>query len=163
MNMHLEFYSVDDLATIIKRSSGLLEITIDEEGAFEIARRSRGTPRIANRLLRRVRDWVQVKADGKIVKEQAVKALENHGVDSEGLTRIDRRFMDMIFKVYKGGPVGVDALASSLNEEVGTIEDIIEPYLLTAGLLKRTSRGRELTDKGYNYVAGQKGLATGLF
>jgi len=163
MSMHLEFYGAEDLAKIIERSAGLLDISIDEEGAREIAGRSRGTPRIANRLLRRVRDWVQVKADGKIVKEQAVTALENNGVDSKGLTRMDRRFMDAIFEIYKGGPVGIDALASSLNEEVGTIEDIIEPYLLIAGLLKRTPRGRELTDQGYKYVAGQKGLTTGLF
>lgn len=152
ISLHLDFYSQKDLASIVKRSAKLLGIPIDEKGALEIARRSRGTPRIANRLLRRVRDWVQVKADGRITAERSVTAMESHGIDAMGLTRIDRKLLDTMHKVYKGGPVGVDALASSLNEETDTIEDIIEPYLLMAGLLKRTSRGRELTDLGHKYL-----------
>jgi len=152
MVLHLEFYSVEELADIIKRSSSLLGISISQDAAFEIAKRSRGTPRIANRLLRRVRDWVQVKSDGRITLEEAIKALEAHGVDNMGLGRIDRRFLEIILESYQGGPVGIDAIASSLNEEVDTIEDVVEPYLLMSGLVRRTSRGRELTDSAYNYL-----------
>lgn len=162
LTLHLDFYSAPDLAKIVKRSAGLLGIQIDEEGAFEIARRARGTPRIANRLLRRVRDWVQVKSDGKIIGGTAVDALENHGVDSMGLTALDRKLLDVIHFSYKNGPVGVDAIASSLNEEPDTIEDVIEPYLLMAGLLRRTPRGREITEHGLAYLGktgkGQKEL-----
>ncbi|MBF0494160.1 MAG: Holliday junction branch migration DNA helicase RuvB [Candidatus Omnitrophica bacterium] len=158
MHLHLEFYSEEELTKIIKRSSGLLEIVIEDAAAIEIARRSRGTPRVANRLLRRVRDWVEVKADGKITLEAAKKALEKQGIDHIGLTRIDRRFIEIILKSYNGGPVGLNAVASSLNEEVDTIEDVIEPYLLLAGLLRRTSRGRELTDKAFEYMGHTRRL-----
>ena len=159
MSLHLEFYSPEELTDIIKRSAKLLEIPVDDEGAVEIAMRSRGTPRIANRLLRRVRDWVQVKSDGRINRGEAVKSLEKHGVDERGLTRLDRRILEMILKAYNGGPVGLEALASSLNEEPDTIEDVVEPYLLMAGLLRRTPRGRELTDEGRRCAgAGQESL-----
>lgn len=152
MMYHMEFYTPEELSRIIKRSAGLLGIDIDEEGAISIARRSRGTPRIANRLLRRVRDWAQVKSDGRITFEATEKALAMHGIDEKGLDRIDRRLLDVIFKSYKGGPVGIEAIASSLNEETDTIEDIVEPYLLKIGFLKRTPRGRELTQEAFEYL-----------
>jgi len=152
MFFHLEFYSVEDLSHIIKRSAKILDISIDDGGARELAARSRGTPRIANRLLRRVRDWVEVKSDGKITKEAAIKALSTHGIDSAGLDRISRKVLEVIFSTYKRGPVGIEAIAASLNEEVDTIQDVIEPYLLKIGFLRRTSRGRELTDKACEYL-----------
>jgi Holliday junction DNA helicase RuvB len=161
--MHLDFYSCEDLVKIVKRSSGLLGIPIDAPGAAEIARRSRGTPRIANRLLRRVRDWVQVKSDGAINSSSAVKAMESHGVDSFGLDRMDRRLLDVIYTAYNGGPVGIEALASSLNEEPDTIESVVEPYLLMSGLLRRTPRGRELTDDGLKYLGKKRGIQNDLF
>lgn len=152
MFFHMEFYPSQDLEKIIKRSADLLGIHIDDKGASEIAIRSRGTPRIANRLLRRVRDWVEVKADGKITKDATIEALATHGIDEKGLGRIDRRVLDVIYSTYSGGPVGIEALASSLNEERDTIEDVIEPYLLKIGFLKRTPRGRELTKEAYDYM-----------
>jgi Holliday junction DNA helicase RuvB len=152
LSYHLEFYSPEDLASIVKRSAKLLGIPIEENGAAEIARRSRGTPRIANRLLRRVRDWAEVKSDGRITFEATTKALAGHGIDEAGLDRIDRRLLDIIYKSYNGGPVGIDALASSLNEENDTIEDIVEPYLLKIGFLRRTPRGRELTESALEYL-----------
>ena len=160
MFFHMEFYSIEDLEKIIKRSAGLLDIFIDAGGAAEIAVRSRGTPRVANRLLRRVRDWVQVKSDGKITRESASKALTEHGVDDSGLDRIDRRLLNVMHSVYKGGPVGIEALASSLNEETDTIEDVIEPYLLNIGFLRRTPRGRELTEKALKFI-GKKNITGG--
>jgi len=163
MSLHLEFYSPEDLATIVKRSSSILGIGIDEDGACEIARRSRGTPRIANRLLRRVRDWVEVKSDGRITRDNTIKALETHGIDEMGLSKIDRKLIETIYVSYKGGPVGVEALASSLNEEIDTIEDIIEPYLLMSGLLRRTPRGREITEEGYKYLGKTVSVKKELF
>ncbi|NQT33279.1 MAG: Holliday junction branch migration DNA helicase RuvB [Candidatus Omnitrophica bacterium] len=158
MFFHMEFYSPADLENIIKRSAKLLGISMDRGGASEIAIRSRGTPRIANRLLRRVRDWVEVKADGKITSDATIQALATHGIDEKGLGRIDRRVLDVIYASYKGGPVGIEALASSLNEETDTIEDVIEPYLLKMGFLRRTPRGRELTEEALEYM-GKKGQA----
>ena len=152
MFFHMEFYSPADLERIIKRSASLLGIPIDDGGAREIAVRSRGTPRIANRLLRRVRDWVEVKSDGKITKDATHQALATHGIDEKGLDRIDRKVLDVIYTSYKGGPVGIEALASSLNEESDTIEDVIEPYLLKIGFLRRTPRGRELTEEAFEYM-----------
>ena len=152
LSYHLEFYSPEDLTSIVKRSASLLGIPIEEEGAAEIARRSRGTPRIANRLLRRVRDWSEVKSDGRITYEATNNALANHGIDEAGLDRIDRRLLDVMQTSYKGGPVGIDALASSLNEETDTLEDIVEPYLLKIGFLRRTPRGRELTESALAYL-----------
>ena len=152
MFFHMEFYSPEDLEKIVKRSAELLGISIDAGGASEIASRSRGTPRIANRLLRRVRDWVEVKSDGKITKDATLEALSTHGIDEKGLDRIDRRVLEVIYSSYKGGPVGIEALASSLNEERDTIEDVIEPYLLKIGFLKRTKRGREMTEEAMEYM-----------
>ena len=160
---HLEFYTPEELKTIIKRSSDLLSIDIDEEGANEIAIRSRGTPRIANRLLRRVRDWVDVKADGRITSKATKEALAMHGIDEKGLDRIDRRFLSVIYKSYQGGPVGIEAVASSLNEETDTIEDVVEPYLLKIGFIKRTPRGRELTDDAYKYLGENKDFQGEMF
>jgi len=152
ISFHLEFYSPEELEKIVKRSAKLLGIPIDNGGAAEIAMRSRGTPRIVNRLLRRVRDWTEVKSDGRITREVTINALAVHGIDEKGLDRIDRRLLDIIYSSYKGGPVGIDALASSLNEETDTIEDVVEPYLLKMGFLRRTSRGRELTEEAYKYL-----------
>jgi holliday junction DNA helicase RuvB len=157
MFFHMEFYSPEDLKKIVKRSARILGIQVDDAGAMEIAIRSRGTPRIANRLLRRVRDWVEVKSDGKITREGTQKALAAHGVDAHGLDRIDRRVLDVIYTSYKGGPVGIEALASSLNEETDTIEDVIEPYLLKIGFLRRTPRGRELTERALGYMGKKSG------
>ncbi|MGB3112401.1 MAG: Holliday junction branch migration DNA helicase RuvB, partial [Candidatus Omnitrophota bacterium] len=126
MFYHLEFYQPEELEDIVKRSAKLLGISIDNEGAAEIARRSRGTPRIVNRLLRRVRDWAEVKSDGKINRDATIKALTTHGIDDQGLGRIDRKLLDVIYTSYKGGPVGIDAIASSLNEEADTIQDVVE-------------------------------------
>ncbi len=152
MLFHLEFYEPEELKIIIERSAKLLGIPIDDDGAMEIAMRSRGTPRIANRLLRRVRDWAEVKSDGKITREATIEALGSHGIDEKGLDRIDRRLLNVIYTTYKGGPVGIDAIASSLNEETDTIKDVVEPYLLKMGFIKRTPRGRELTEKTYEYL-----------
>jgi len=163
MFFHLEFYSTDELKTIVKRSAELLGIPVDEAGAAEIAGRSRGTPRIANRLLRRVRDWVEVKSDGRITREATEKALATHGIDEKGLDRIDRRLLEVIYKSYKGGPVGIDAVASSLNEETDTIEDVVEPYLLKIGFLRRTPRGRELTEEAFKYLGGKVDAQGELF
>ncbi|MBI5872691.1 MAG: Holliday junction branch migration DNA helicase RuvB [Candidatus Omnitrophica bacterium] len=148
---HFDFYSENDLSTIIKRSAELLNIKIDDAGAHEIARRARGTPRIANRLLRRVRDHVQVKGNNEITKESASHALTALGIDLEGLDDIDRRVLKAIISHYQGGPVGIETLAATLNEEPDTIMDTIEPYLLKAGFLKRTSRGREVTQLAYQH------------
>lgn len=156
MFCHLDFYSTEELKLIVERSAELLSIPIDDEGALEIAGRSRSTPRIANRLLRRVRDWVQVKSDGKITRKATQKALAMHGIDERGLDRMDRKVLEIIYSSYKGGPVGIEALASSLNEEKDTLEDIIEPYLLKMGFLKRTPRGRELTEEAYKYLKRRK-------
>ncbi|MDD5226886.1 MAG: Holliday junction branch migration DNA helicase RuvB [Candidatus Omnitrophica bacterium] len=145
----LNYYEDGDLATIIKRSAKILEIGIDEKGALEIAGRARGTPRIANRLLRRVRDYAQVKADGKITVEVADKGLKMLGVDQEGLDLMDKRILQYILKECKGGPVGVNSLAVGVGEDAETLEEIYEPYLIQRGFLKRTSAGRVLTERAY--------------
>jgi Holliday junction DNA helicase RuvB len=142
---NLDFYKVEDLARIIKHSIKILGMDIEEEAAFEIARRARGTPRIANRLLRRIRDYAQVQKISKINVEVASKTLDELGIDKAGLDNLDRKVLKLILETYGGGPVGVEALAASLNEEVDTLEDTVEPYLLKAGYLKRTSRGRLAT------------------
>ena len=149
---HFDFYDTGDLVKIAKRSAKILGIPIDDESAEEIARRSRGTPRVVNRLLRRVRDWSEVKADGKITKDIAVKALDNHGIDGMGLDFIDRKVLETIHSSYSGGPVGVEALASTMNEEPDTIVDVVEPFLLKAGFIKRTPRGRQLTELAYKHL-----------
>ncbi|MFH1407128.1 MAG: Holliday junction branch migration DNA helicase RuvB [Candidatus Omnitrophota bacterium] len=142
---HLDFYTSEDLTSIIKRSARLLDIPIDDAGASEIARRSRGTPRVANRLLHRVRDYAQVKANGKIAEDIADAALTKLGVDKMGLDNVDRKVLNAIVEFYSGGPVGIESLAATLNEEEDTIVDIVEPYLLKLGFIKRTPRGREAT------------------
>ncbi len=141
----LEFYGVEELARIVLRSAGILGIEADEAGAAEIARRSRGTPRIANRLLRRVRDFAQVRADGHITEAVAADALEMMQVDARGFDSMDRRLLKKLVEDFGGGPVGVESLAAALSEERGTIEDVIEPYLIQEGYLMRTARGRMAT------------------
>lgn len=147
----LEPYNVPELTKIVMRSSGVLNIEIDEKGAEEIARRSRGTPRIANRLLRRVRDFAQVKFDSMISEEIAKKSLDILEVDKMGLDLVDRNLILTIIEKFGGGPVGVDSIAVSINEEADTIEDVYEPYLIQMGLLVRTQRGRQVTELGYRY------------
>lgn len=142
---HLDFFTVEELVKVAKRSASILGIPIMEEGALTIARRSRGTPRIANRLLRRVRDYAQVKADGRITAEVAIAALEFEGVDDRGLDQLDRDLLRTIARVYGGGPVGIDAVAATLNEEAQTLEEVVEPYLLKIGFLTRTPAGRRIT------------------
>jgi len=142
ITQRLEFYSTEDLAHIVQRSAAILNVAIDEAGTTEIAKRSRGTPRIANRLLRRVRDYAQVKADGKIVQAIAQSALNLLNVDAYGLDTMDRKLLLVIMEKFDGGPVGLDTLAAAIGEERGTIEDVIEPFLLQQGFLSRTPRGR---------------------
>ncbi|UCD17045.1 MAG: Holliday junction branch migration DNA helicase RuvB [Candidatus Zixiibacteriota bacterium] len=139
---HIDFYKASELKEIVMRSAGLLEVYVTEEAAGEIARRARGTPRVANRLLRRVRDFVTVKADGEVTLELAKKALDSEGIDTIGLDNLDRKFLKVIIEFYKGGPVGIEALGATLNEETDTLVDMVEPYLLKIGFLQRTRRGR---------------------
>ena len=141
----LEFYATDDLATILRRAARILDIDCDAAGAAELARRSRGTPRIANRLLRRVRDYAEVKADGRITVEVAVRAMEMLKVDRQGFDAQDRKLLLTIIEKFDGGPVGVDSLAAAIGEERGTIEDVLEPYLIQQGFIMRTPRGRMAT------------------
>ncbi len=147
----LEFYSTEELARIVRRSAGILGIDCDVDGAVEIARRSRGTPRIANRLLRRVRDFAQVKGDGRIDADMAVSAMAMLKVDPEGFDDSDRRLLRMIMDNFDGGPVGVESLAAALSEERGTLEDVVEPYLIQQGFIVRTARGRMATAKAYRH------------
>ncbi len=148
----LDFYSAEDLHRIVKRSAGLLGIEIDDKGAFEIARRSRGTPRIANRLLRRVRDFAQIKGEGIIDPKIADYALDKLEVDGNGLNEMDRRILSTIIEKFSGGPVGIGSLSVAVSEEAETIEDIYEPYLIQEGFLHRTSRGRVVTEAGYRHL-----------
>ena len=152
---HLDFYSDDELARIVERSAGILEARTDSTGAREISRRSRGTPRIANRLLRRVRDYAQVKADGAITEVVARDALEREGVDARGLDKLDRRFLDAIIEVYGGGPVGIEAVAATINAEAETLSEIVEPYLLKIGFIAREPRGRRVTREAYAHLGKQ--------
>ncbi|WP_456379941.1 Holliday junction branch migration DNA helicase RuvB [Thiolapillus sp.] len=147
----LEFYNVEDLTHIIKRSAGILSMEIEAAGAIEIARRSRGTPRIANRLLRRVRDYAQVKGDGHITAEIADAALSMLKVDANGIDHMDRRLLKAVLEKFDGGPVGVDSLAAAIGEERGTIEDVLEPFLIQQGFLMRTPRGRVATRRAFGY------------
>ena len=148
----LEFYSSEELTRIVRRSAGLLKAPIDDEGCFEIARRSRGTPRIANRLLRRVRDYADVKGDGRITREIADKALAMLDVDPQGFDIMDRKLLEAVVHRFDGGPVGLDNIAASIGEESGTIEDVIEPYLIQQGFLQRTPRGRMATKAAYLHL-----------
>lgn len=150
--LRVDFYSKEELQKIIFRSSRILGVPIDEEGAYEIARRSRGTPRIANRLLRRVRDFAQVKADGLITKKVADQGLHMLEIDDQGFDRMDREILITIIDKFDGGPIGIDTLATAVCEERDTIEDVYEPYLIQCGYLQRTSRGRIATSQAYKYL-----------
>ena len=160
----LEFYSAEELARIVRRSAGLLDVPLDAEGGFEIARRSRGTPRVANRLLRRVRDFADMKGDGTITKPLADKALAMLDVDLHGLDVMDRKLLEAVIHRFDGGPVGLDNVAAAIGEERDTIEDVIEPFLIQQGFLQRTPRGRVATLAAYRHlgVAPPKS-AGGLF
>ena len=148
---HLDFYSTDELKTIVKRSSSILKVEIDEEGAAEIASRARATPRVANRLTRRVRDFAQVRGQGRIDKGVAMNALEMLDVDVSGLDYMDRKFLETIMFKFGGGPVGIETLAASVGEERDTLEDVYEPYLVKEGFVDRTPRGRMATRKAYEH------------
>jgi Holliday junction DNA helicase RuvB len=148
----LDFYIPDDLFKIVHRSAKILNIFITDEGALEIAKRSRGTPRVANRLLRRVRDYAQVKAKGKIDRKVAIEALKMLDVDELGLDEMDKRILEVIIHKFKGGPVGINTIAVAVGEEEDTIEEIYEPFLITEGLLARTPRGRVATDSAYQHL-----------
>jgi len=148
----LDFYEEKDLITIARRSADLLKITMDAAGAAELARRSRGTPRIVNRLLKRVRDYAEVRGDGKISKATVDAALLLEGVDKQGLTNLDRRYLKTIIDFYNGGPVGIEAIAATLQEESDTLADVIEPYLLKIGFIIRTSSGRKTSDAAYQHI-----------
>lgn len=146
---HLEFYSEDELGLILKRASSILNVEADEDGLQEIARRSRGTPRIANRLLKRVRDFAEVKSDGRIERQIADLALSRLDIDRRGLDRMDRRILETMIEHFDGGPVGIESLAASLGEDKDTLEDVYEPYLIQKHYLKRTPRGRQVCAKAY--------------
>ncbi|MBE6569632.1 MAG: Holliday junction branch migration DNA helicase RuvB [Ruminococcaceae bacterium] len=150
--LRLELYTPEELATIVTRSAGILDVPITKEGALEIASRSRGTPRIANRLLKRVRDFAQVRGDGKITLAIAREALSMLEIDELGLDNTDRRMLETIIRYYDGGPVGLETLAATIGEEAVTLEDVYEPYLLQIGFLSRTPRGRMVTRQGYDHV-----------
>jgi Holliday junction DNA helicase RuvB len=149
---HLELYSAEELHQIIRRSASILNAQLDEAGAGEIARRARGTPRIANRLLRRVRDFADVKGDGTIDSEVANAALKLEGVDDRGLDDLDRNFLSTIIRIYNGGPVGMEAIAATLNEEVDTLVDVVEPFLLQQGFVSRTKSGRKANESAYRLL-----------
>ena len=163
MVYHMEFYKPEELVVVLRRSAKILGMALEPEAARMIAERSRGTPRVANRLLRRVRDYAQVKADGVISKTVVEGALAAQGVDAVGLDVLDRKVLKTIIEFYGGGPVGIDALAAALNEERDTIVDVVEPYLLSAGLLKRTARGRKATRLAYQHFAAIKSNDLELF
>ena len=150
--LRLELYSTEDLRRIVERSAGILGVEIEPAGAVEIASRSRGTPRIANRMLRRVRDFAQVKGSGVITRDIADEALQRLEVDKAGLDHVDRRMLRSIIELYNGGPVGLEALAATINEEAVTLEDVYEPFLLQQGFLTRTLRGRCVTQKAYEHL-----------
>ena len=148
----LDYYDVPTLKKILYRSAEILEIEMDDEGAHEIARRSRGTPRIANALLRRIRDFAQIKGDGKINKSIAIYGLEALNVDEGGLDEMDNRILSTIIQKFKGGPVGITTIATAVGEEAGTIEEVHEPFLIMEGFIQRTPRGREATEKAYKHI-----------
>ena len=149
---HLEYYSEKELQTIVLRSAQVLDVEIDNRGALEIARRSRGTPRLANRMLKRVRDYAQVRYDGRISSAVAAEALDLLEVDRYGLDRIDRAILELMIDKFGGGPVGLDTLSAAIGEDAGTIEDVYEPYLLKNGFLNRTPKGRMVTDRAYEHL-----------
>jgi Holliday junction DNA helicase RuvB len=148
----LEFYTPEELCTIIENSAVKLNVSIEREGAYELARRSRGTPRLANRILKRVRDFAQVRYNGVITGEVANTALDLMEVDKMGLDRADRRYLMTLIEIFEGGPAGIDTLAASIGEDAGTLEDLIEPYLLQNGFINRTPRGRMATARAYEHM-----------
>ncbi len=150
--LHFDFYNEAELSLIIRKSAKKLGVEIDEAAAIQIAQRSRGTPRLANRLLRRVRDYAQVKEDGKVTVPTAQKALASLKIDAKGLDLLNRKYLDTLIDIYKGGPAGVEALAASLGEQQDTLIDIVEPYLLKIGFIKRSSRGRIATQKAFGHL-----------
>ncbi|MBU1202533.1 Holliday junction branch migration DNA helicase RuvB [Patescibacteria group bacterium] len=152
----LNFYNEDEIADIVSRAADILAVPIEDQARLEIAKRSRATPRIANRVLKRVRDYAQVKADGKISRDLTRRALDMMAIDEYGLDDLDRRLLTVLVENFSGGPVGLGTLAASLQEEAGTIEEIFEPYLMQLGLLSRTSQGRIATDKTYEYLGKEK-------
>ena len=156
INMHLEYYDSKTLSGIIRRSADILGVTYDEESTYEIARRSRGTPRIANALLRRVRDFAQVMGNGHIDVSIARTALEALNIDKYGLDEIDNKILCVIIDKFKGGPVGIGTIATALSEDAGTIEEVYEPYLIKEGFIKRTPRGREVTELAYKHLGRTK-------
>jgi Holliday junction DNA helicase RuvB len=149
---HLDFYSTEELAQVVTRSAGILEVDVSESGAHEIARRSRGTPRISNRLLRRVRDFAEVRNSGTITDAVASEAMEIEGVDALGLDRLDRLYLMTLSKNYQGGPAGIQALAATINEDQQTLEDVVEPFLLKIGFIIRTPQGRRTTADGFEHI-----------
>ena len=149
---HLDFYTPEQLEKIVARAARLLQVPVQEGGCHELAARARGTARLANRLLRRVRDFAQVKGDGTVTRQIASEALEAMGVDDRGLDPLDRRYLLTIIEYYRGGPVGVNALAATLAEDAGTLEDVVEPYLLKIGFIIRSSRGRQATERAYAHL-----------
>jgi Holliday junction DNA helicase RuvB len=157
----LDYYNHPELQQIVLRSAGILDIQCSEEGGFQIARRSRGTPRIANRLLRRVRDFAEVDGDGTIDTEMAVYALTRLDVDEAGLDRVDRKYLACLIDKFEGGPVGVETLSAALSEERDTLEDVYEPFLLQEGFIKRTSRGRVATSLAYTHLGRSMGTDQG--
>ncbi|MBM4348162.1 MAG: Holliday junction branch migration DNA helicase RuvB, partial [Deltaproteobacteria bacterium] len=148
---NLDFYSLEELNRVVKRSAALLGVPIDREGTEEIAKRSRGTPRISNRLLKRVRDYAEIRGEGKITREITDEALRLEGVDEMGLTGLDRRFLETIIRYYKGGPVGLEAIAATLQEESDTLVDMVEPFLLKIGFVARMQNGRKATELAYKH------------
>jgi Holliday junction DNA helicase RuvB len=148
----LDYYSVDDLRAIVHRSAGILGVRIEEDGTHEIARRSRGTPRVANRLLRRVRDFAEVRHDGNVTSDVARAGLELFEVDEQGLDKLDLSILSTVVEKFGGGPVGLSTLSAAVGEETDTIEDVVEPYLLQLGLLQRTPRGRVATERAYRHL-----------
>lgn len=165
VTLRLEFYRVDELSLIVSRSAAILGIPVDPHGALEIARRSRGTPRIANRLLRRVRDFAEVRADGKVTRDVADQALKMLDVDERGFDAMDRKILSTIIEKYDGGPVGIETLAAAVSEEKDTIEDVYEPYLIQEGFLNKTPRGRLATRLAYEHLglSFRAGRQLGLF
>lgn len=154
----LEFYSPEDLTTIVLRSANLLQVPIDEAGAAEIAGRARGTPRIVNRLIKRIRDYAEIKAEGRITKQVAEEALLWLAVDVAGLDEMDRKILLTVIEKFNGGPVGVESLAAAVQEDKGTLEDVYEPYLIQAGLLERTGRGRQATRQAFEHFKKRQDL-----
>lgn len=161
INMHLEYYDINTLKNIILRSADILNVPCDENAALEVALRSRGTPRIANALLRRVRDFAQVKGSGKIDKEISTFALEALNIDKYGLDEIDNKILLIIIDKFKGGPVGISTIATALGEDSGTIEEVYEPFLIKEGFMKRTPRGREVTELAYKHLGRIKDIEQG--